>query len=109
MSDEKKPYDPLEKGEKKMFQHNKEKKKDAEYDFKPIGYDGKMWNTMKLDTGLLQQIINDGGTCEAGLYIVDESRFRLVIKKKYKSDKAKSPTPDMPTANDVELDDKVPF
>tara|TARA_X000000368_G_scaffold417857_1_gene415487 strand:+ start:1173 stop:1496 length:324 start_codon:yes stop_codon:yes gene_type:complete len=107
MSDEK--WNALEKGEIKKFQHNKEKKNEAEYDFKPLGFDGEMWNTMKLDTGLLQQIINDNGVCEAGLYIVDNATFKLVIKKKYKSDKAKSPKPDMPNANDAELDDKVPF
>lgn len=106
------PYDVMKSGERKIFKHNKNKEREQEYDFKPIGKDGEMWNTLKLDKGLLQQIINDEGVCEAGMYIQDKETFKLVIKPKWKANKNKESTPDVPDAiatTHAEIDDKIPF
>lgn len=52
---DKEPYNVLEKGDVKIFKKNPKKTQDNHPDLLPVGYDGEIWQTIKLDSALLEK------------------------------------------------------
>jgi len=113
MADE--PYDVLAKGDNKIFRKNTNKTDPKHPDLLPVGYDDKLWPTIKFNEALFEKMKENDGVVQVAIYVQDDDSLKVMFKPKWVNPNPKnkagvqSPTPDAPAISDGELDDEVPF
>jgi|TARA_B110000444_G_scaffold247548_1_gene270323 hypothetical protein len=116
---DKEPYNVLEKGDVKIFKKNPKKTQDNHPDLLPVGYDGEIWQTIKLDSALLEKIVSDKGIVQVAIYVQDDG-LKVIFKPKWVNPNPKTDAGgqakegwtnnnDAPAIADNDIDDEIPF